>query len=141
VRELTIGECEAILRRNTIARLGIRDVESPYIVPISYAYASGVIYGHAPPGKKVALARIWPDVSLLVDEIQAPDVWQSALVRGRWHELTSEEDRVRARMELLRVAGGSLLRATAGHGHKTTLADAILFRVTIGEMTGRAEHL
>lgn len=140
LRELTTAECIEFLRHHRIARLAIRDAEGVYVVPISYAYGDGAIYGHAAPGKKVQLARRWPHVAVQVDEIWNPATWKSVLVQGRWHELDAEEDRFRARSLLLRAFEGSLMSATAGHGHRTTLADAVIFRVSVETISGRAEN-
>ena len=140
LRELSADECLQFLRRHRIGRLAVRDAEGVYIVPVSYAYGDDAIYGHAAPGKKVQLARRWPHVAIQVDEIWNPATWVSVLVQGRWHELDAEEDRFRARALLLQAFEGSLMSATAGHGHRTTLADAIIFRVSIETMSGRAEN-
>jgi nitroimidazol reductase NimA-like FMN-containing flavoprotein (pyridoxamine 5'-phosphate oxidase superfamily) len=141
IRTLSIAECEALLRRSRVARLSVRDAEGTYIVPISFAYADGAIYGHSPSGHKVTLMRRWPHVSVLVDEITNVARWRSVLVRGTWHELTEEDDKFRARALLLRAFEGQLWWVTAGHGHQATLADAILYRIDIAEMTGRAQNV
>ena len=84
--------------------------------------------------------RLWPHVSFLVDEVQGPAHWRSVLARGRFEELHEEEDKFRARAVLLHAFEGSLMSATTGHGHRTTLGDAIMFRIVIEELTGRAEN-
>lgn len=119
----------------------MRDAEGAYLVPIGYAYGDGAIYGHTAPGKKVRLMRRWPHVTLQVDEIRNLATWRSVLIRGTWEELADEEDKRRARMLLLKAFGGELFAVTAGHGHRTTLADAILFRIRIDEVTGKAQNL
>ena len=141
LRELPLAECEQMLLHNRIGRLAMRDAEGAYAVPISYAFGDGVVYGHAAAGRKIVLMRRWPHVSLLVDEIESPARWRSVLVRGRWEELCLEEDKFRARALLLRAFEGSLMSVTAGHGHRTTLGEAIVFRIVVEEITGRAEHL
>ena len=141
IRELSIDECEALLRHMRVARLAVRDAEGPYLVPISFAYADGAIYGHSPPGRKVTLMRRWPHVAVLVDDITNVSSWRSVLIRGTWHELIGEEEKFRARALLLRAFEGQLWWVTAGHGHKATLADAILYRIDIAEMTGRAQNV
>jgi hypothetical protein len=133
-------ECERFLRTRRIGRVGVRDAEGVYVVPISYAYADGCIYGHAPPGHKVTLLRRWPHVAFQVDDIRNPATWRSVLIQGKWEELTADEDRFRARALLLKAFEGSLMSVTAGHGHRTTLAEAILFRIHIESITGRAEN-
>jgi hypothetical protein len=42
-------------------------------------------------------------------------------------------------MLLLRAFEGNLWWVTAGHGHRTTLWDAILYRIEIDEITGMAQ--
>jgi uncharacterized protein len=140
LRQLTLNECEALLRHSRLARIAMRDAEGTYVVPISFAYADGAIYGHSPPGHKITLLRRWPHVSVLVDEITNFATWRSVLCRGKWQELESEEDRTRARMLLLRAFDAELWWVTAGHGHRTALADAILYRIEIEEMTGMAQN-
>jgi nitroimidazol reductase NimA-like FMN-containing flavoprotein (pyridoxamine 5'-phosphate oxidase superfamily) len=130
-----------MVMHNRIGRLAMRDAEGAYVVPISYAYGDGVVYGHAASGRKISLMRLWPHVSLLVDEVQGPAHWRSVLVRGRFEELQTDEDKFRARALLLHAFEGSLMSATAGHGHRTTLGDAIMFRIVIEELTGRAENV
>jgi nitroimidazol reductase NimA-like FMN-containing flavoprotein (pyridoxamine 5'-phosphate oxidase superfamily) len=139
LRQLTPDECESLLRHSRLARIAVRDAEGTYVVPISFAYADGEIYGHSPPGRKVTLMRRWPHISLLVDDITNFATWRSVLCRGKWHELETEDDRTRARLVLLRAFEGDLWWVTAGHGHRTALADAILYRIEIEEMTGMAQ--
>jgi uncharacterized protein len=140
LRELSVAECDRFLRARRIGRIAIRDAEGAYVVPISYAFADGCIYCHAAPGHKVTLMRRWPHVAFEVDDIRNPATWRSVLVQGKFEELTTEEDRFRARALLLRAFEGSLMSVTAGHGHRTTLAEAVLFRIRIESITGRAEN-
>ena len=141
LREVPLAECQQLLSHSRIARLAMRDAEGAYVVPISYAYRDGAIYGHAAPGRKIELMRRWPHVSLLVDEVQSPARWRSVLARGRWEELYGEEEKFRARTLLLHNFEGSLMSVTAGHGHRTTLGDAIIFRILVEEVSGRAEQV
>jgi len=140
LRDLSRRECEALLQHTRVARLATRDGEGTYAVPISFVYADDSIYGHAAPGRKIELMRQWPQVAVLVDEIKTIATWRSVLVRGTWRELHEEVDRVRSRALLLSAFDGDLWWATAGHGHRTTLADAILYRIDISEMTGVAQN-
>lgn len=140
LREMDLAECERFLRARRIGRVAMRDAEGAYLVPISYAFADGCIYGHAAPGRKIALMRRWPHVAFQVDDVRNPATWRSVLIRGKWEELTHEDDRFRARALLLKAFDGSAMSVTAGHGHRTTLADAILFRIRIESISGRAEN-
>jgi nitroimidazol reductase NimA-like FMN-containing flavoprotein (pyridoxamine 5'-phosphate oxidase superfamily) len=140
LRQLSLDECESLLRHSRLGRIAMRDAEGAYAVPITFVYADGAIYGHAAPGRKITLMRRWPHVSLLVDDITNFATWRSVPCRGKWQELHEEEDCVRARSLLLRAFGGELWWVTAGHGHRTTLSDAILYRIEIDEITGMAQN-
>lgn len=141
LRELSAAECHEILCRHHFGRLAIRDAEGAYIVPISYAVEGDAIYAHAAPGHKVQLMRLWPHVAFEVDEIEDGAHWRSVLVRGRFEELHGDEPRQHARLLLVKAFDGNPMSVTAGHGHRTHLADAVLFRIRMGEVTGRAEGL
>ena len=139
LRDLSLAECEDILRAQTVGRIAVRDADGVYIVPIHYAFAEGAVFGHAAPGKKLRLMRLWPHVALQVDTIVNPVEWKSVLVQGAFRELTGEEEQIHARQVLVRAFEGNPLLVTAGHGHRTTLAEAIVFRIDPAEITGCAE--
>ena len=138
IRELTFPQCETILRRGSLGHLAMRDAGGAYIVPLLYVFADGCLYGHAAPGRKLTLMRRSGHVAFSVEEIEDLARWRSVLVRGKFEELHEDEDRARARMLLVRSFGGNMAMITAGHGNRTTLADAVLFRIVPEEITGRA---
>ncbi|MGD9934357.1 MAG: pyridoxamine 5'-phosphate oxidase family protein [Dehalococcoidia bacterium] len=140
VYDLSVSECEELLRHERVGRLAVREAEGAYIVPITYAFGDGAIYGHAPMGKKISLMRLWPHVAFQVDTVQNLSTWRSVLIRGRFEEISDDALAFRARALLVRASGGSLWGATAGHGHAISLADAVLFRIRIDEITGRAQN-
>ncbi len=139
-RELDYGECLAVLSEHRFGRLGIRDADGVYIVPISYVLEQDVIYAHAPPGHKLHLLRIWRHVALEVDEVEGESRWRSVLVRAAFEEITSDEEKLSARLRLLRRFQGDVHAVTAGHGHRVALADATLFLLRIQSVSGRAEN-
>jgi nitroimidazol reductase NimA-like FMN-containing flavoprotein (pyridoxamine 5'-phosphate oxidase superfamily) len=140
-RELSSVECDDLLRRHRVGHLGVRDAQGVYIVPVSYAFENGAVYAHAPFGRKIALMRRWPHVAFQVDEVEDSGHWRSVLVRGRFEELQEAEMQAHARLLLVRAFEGNPMSVTAGHGHQVHLADAIMFRIRIREMTGRSEGL
>lgn len=139
LRELSFLESEQILKRGRIAHLAMRDAEGAYIVTVVYVYANGYLFGHAASGRKVTLMRRWPHVSLLVEEVENLHRWRSVQVRGRYEEIHDEAEKQHARLLLVRAFEGNLMSVTAGHGHRTSLADAVLFRVRPEEITGRSQ--
>ena len=44
LRELSTGECEALLSRARVGRIAVRDAEGAYIVHMSFVYDGGVIH-------------------------------------------------------------------------------------------------
>lgn len=141
MRDLTPAECMEVLARHTFGRLGVRDAEGVLILPLSYALAGEALIAHAGPGHKLHSMRLWPHVAFEVDEVRDRAHWRSVLVRGRFKELLNEDDRTAARLALLRAFEGSASSITAPHGHSVHLADAIMFRICIDAVTGRAESL
>lgn len=137
-RELSLEECEALLLRQRTGRLAIRDVSGTYIVPVSYAYASGAIHAHTAPGHKLVLLRRWPHVAFQVDEITDESHWRSVLVRGKFREELDPEEQELTRQLLLRAFDGNPMAVTAGHDHDVHLADAHVFRIDAEGISGRA---
>ena len=139
LRDLSLAECEDILRAQTVGRIAVRDADAADHEAHHYAIADGAVFGHAAPGKKLRLMRLWPHVALQVDTIVNPVEWKSVLVQGAFRELTGEEEQIHARQVLVRAFEGNPLLVTAGHGHRTTLAEAIVFRIDPAEIAGCAE--
>ena len=139
IRDLSPAEITTLLKAHRFGRLGVRDVEGVVIVPISYVLDGETVVCHSPAGHKLHLLRLWPHVGLEVDEIEDESHWMSVLVKGRFHELTDAEGQQTARLILLKAFDLDPRAVTAGHGHRTTLADAVVFRIGIESLTGRAQ--
>ena len=139
IRDLSTSEMTALLKRHRFGRLGVRDVEGVAVVPISYVLDRDSLICHSPAGHKLQLMRLWNHVGLAVDEIDDEEHWMSVLVQGRFHELTDPAQQQEARLTLLKAFDGNPEAVTAGHGRRTTLADAIVFRISIDSLAGRAQ--
>ena len=64
------SEIEKILNRARVCRLGMVDRDTPYVVPLNFGYADGVLYFHsAKQGRKIDLITRNPRVSFEVDEL------------------------------------------------------------------------
>lgn len=62
-------ECDALLRRAEVLRLGFVDAEGPYVVPVNYGYADGRIYVHGPrAGRRIEAVSEGARVCFEVDE-------------------------------------------------------------------------
>lgn len=139
LRELTREECEAILGRAHLGRIAVRDADGAYIVPMSFVYSGGAIHAHTSPGRKLQLFRRWPHVAFQVDEVEDLSHWRSVLVRGHFREELDPPEQEHTRLLLVRAFAGNPVAVTAPHGHRTTLADAVVFRIEAESISGRAE--
>lgn len=65
------AECEALLARAEVLRLGLADADGPYVVPVNYGYADGYIYVHGPlEGRRIDAVAADPRVCFEVDECE-----------------------------------------------------------------------
>lgn len=68
----TAAQCETILREQMVGRLGMVDGETPYVVPVFYAFAEGRIIIHsAVCGLKMELLDSGRQVCFEVDSLEA----------------------------------------------------------------------
>lgn len=63
------AECEALLRRAGVLRLGLADDDGPYVVPVNFGYDGGRLYVHGPlEGRRIEAVRANPRVCFEADE-------------------------------------------------------------------------
>ena len=128
IHELHPDEIESVLHRHHVGRLACVLAGEPYLVPITYTYQDGFIYGHTLPGQKLDAMRAEPRVSFEVDERWETDTWRSVVVRGVFEELTTESYRDAALAALHQVYPDAS-RAMEG---------GVFFRIRPTATTGRA---
>src|SRR6266516_816186 len=78
-------ECEAILARNNVGRLGFALQDRVSIVPVHYVYERGWIYGRTAQGRKLREILRNRRVVFEVDEHSQLFDWRSVVVRGPLH--------------------------------------------------------
>lgn len=62
-------ECDALLRRAEVLRLGMFDDDGPYVVPVNFGYDGECIYVHGPrEGRRIALLAEGARLCFEVDE-------------------------------------------------------------------------
>lgn len=127
IDELHPDEIEAVLHRHHVGRLACVVAGEPYVVPITYAYRDGFIYGQTMPGLKLEAMRAEPRVAFEVDERWEPTIWRSVVVRGLFEELVAEDERSVAETAL----GGA-------HPDTSRVLGGVVFRIRPVEKTGRA---
>src|SRR5215470_5015258 len=94
--ELSAREIEDLLHKQFVGRIGCHDKDSVYVVPISFAYEDNCVYCHAYEGKKIDIMRMNPKVCFQVDEMGDMANWQSVIAWGKFEEISSEEEKVKA---------------------------------------------
>ena len=127
VRELTRAEADAFLHEQFVARIGCRDGDGVYIVPIIYAYDGAACYVASVAGKKIDLMRAEPRVCFEVDRYERGS-WRSVIAQGRYEELDPAGSE--AALDLLAARFGRTREREAGPG-------TVCFRVVLDEVEGR----
>jgi len=143
IGKLGPDEIEEVLTRETIARLGCHAGGRTYVVPITYAYAEGDVYGHTCEGMKLAMMRQNPEVCVEVEAIEGPSRWRSVIAWGTFEELF-DKDAARALEILLeryfsRQASETACGPLGPHRRGVPHPDAHLYRIHLTEKTGRFE--
>jgi nitroimidazol reductase NimA-like FMN-containing flavoprotein (pyridoxamine 5'-phosphate oxidase superfamily) len=142
IHTLTPAECEEVLARTTLGRLGCARDNQPYIVPISFYYSvlDRCLYSFATLGQKVEWMRDNPLVCLEVDEVLDRFNWSSVLVTGRYEEIVSHESMAGERQrayKLLQERPTWWLPGSAQLDDGTEHEVSVFYRVLIRDISGR----
>jgi hypothetical protein len=137
IRALSQGECIALLARHHVGRLAFTFHDRVDIQPLHYVYEAGWIYGRTSEGAKLATLAHNPWVAFEVDEVRGVVDWSSVVVHGSFHRLDDDHG-VRAQPTGIHAA--AVLRSFLPETLTTEdpVPDrTVLFRIAVGEMTGR----
>ena len=144
---LTQQQCTYLLTRGNIGRIGCSVASKPYIVPITYIYDNGFIYGHAYEGMKIKMMRRNKYVCFQVDDIDNLASWRSVVAFGVYEELKTVASQQKAKALFM----DRLYPLTLGHSVSPAreFADPphqvekklkpVMFRIRVTELTGRFE--
>ena len=136
-RELSREECEAILARNQVGRIGYATGNRVEIQPVGYVYSDGWLYGRTSYGAKYEVLgenqyRWWP-VVFEVDEIEDLFNWRSVLVHGGFYVIEeSDEELWNRAVSVLRSVVPETFREDDPFAFRT-----VLFRIATQDVTGR----
>ena len=142
------GEIEELLRSEVTGRIGCHAEGRTYVVPVTYAYDGGSVYGHSVEGMKVRMMRENPEVCFEVDRVEDPGNWRSVIAWGRFEEMRGEQalramDLLIARFSGLRVSETSHpsypVRALGSEPSPAEGRSVVLYRITLTDKTGRFE--
>ncbi len=142
IHELGPAECDEVLARITIGRLGCARDNQPYIVPISFYFdpPARCLYSFATAGQKVDWMRSNPRVCVEVDEITDQFHWTSVLVIGRYDELVASPAGGGAReraLELFQQHQDWWLPGAARLASGGEHFAPVVYRIKIDQLSGR----
>lgn len=145
---LNHDEIDHLLDTEVIGRIGCHADGTTYIVPVTYVYAGGCIYGLTGDGAKLRMLRANPEVCFEVDHIDSLTRWQSVIAWGRFEELHGADAEQALHLLVARVArhiaGVEQPAGAREDDHLLRHADlmdrqAILYRIVLDKRTGRFE--
>jgi uncharacterized protein len=150
--DLTEQQIEHLLQTEIVGRIGGYAGDRIYVVPISYLYHEGSIYGHSGLGMKIEMMRERPQVCFEIDHIDDLANWESVIVWGTYEELEGEEAQKAVQLlagrltPLISPQGGHLPHPWNDHGGSTehilhrASRHGVVFRIRVTEKTGRCEQ-
>ena len=89
--DLDEGQIEDLLKSEVIGRIGCFDGNKVYVVPVTYAYDNGYIYGHTKNGLKIRMMRKNPNVCFEIDWMKDMSSWKSVILYGTFEELKGDD--------------------------------------------------
>jgi len=144
VGRLSDEEMDRLLHEQTTGHLGCSARGRTYVVPMSFVYQDGVIYGHTAEGLKLQMLRVNPEVCFQVDAIAGVSSWRSVVVWGRFEVLDREHGAVAMRHFLGKLQPH--LSDAAGAREQMleqlvalSLTRGVAYRIVIKEKSGRYE--
>lgn len=137
---LTKTQIDAVLRDGTVGRIGVTAEGRTYVVPITYVYDGGAVYGHSVLGQKIRMMRVSPDVGFEVDDIQDMANWKSVIARGRYEELSGDLAVAAARLIAARLGPLTTSETAGPTGPRRDRKPHISYRIHLVEKSGRYER-
>lgn len=136
------AECEALLDRARVLRLGIADADGPYVVPVNFGYEDGRLYVHGPlEGRRIDAVRADPRVCFEADEGEVVRAgrpcgftarFASVIGYGMARLLESADDRRRGLDAIMRHYDGP-----TGDMPEETVARTSVMEIVIESMDGK----
>lgn len=154
IGELNESEVDRLLGSELVGRLGCSGEGRVYVVPVTYAYVDGCIYGHTQVGMKVRMMRANPQVCFEVDHVLSQSNWQSVIAWGTYEELEGDEamtgvQHLLTRLGPLVLAGSAPPSSSSSSSLSAPLVNlahhlvkqGVVYRIRLTERTGRFERV
>ncbi len=139
-------QMDALLRSEILGRIGCTKEDSPYVIPLTYAYDGKTLYCHTSEGKKIDLLRRNPSVRFQVDKVFDLKNWQSVIVNGEYKELRGSDADEAVQFFKRRLPPfphGNISQSFTNmnlHKHKSGKTKTeVIFKIEIDSITGRFE--
>ena len=142
IHELTAAQCEEVLARASVGRLGCARNDQPYIVPIFLYFDINEksLYSFSTLGQKIDWMRGNPKVCVEVDEILERSNWTTVIVFGHYEEIgdsEQERDLRRRAYELFQKRPDWWLPGAAKHTTGEEHHTPVIFRIRVDKTSGR----
>lgn len=138
VKEMAMGEMQALLLRVGFGHLGCTRDNHPYVVPMHYAYDGQDIYFFTTEGTKTEFIAANHEVCFQVEEITDAANWRSVMLIGEAQRIV-KQDEMEHTMQLITERNQTLtpaLNKTAiGAWHR--LSNIAIYRVRPNAIYGR----
>lgn len=154
--QLDEPEIREVLQSQVIGRIGCHAEGATYVVPITYAYEAGYVYGHSADGRKVRMMRQNPAVCFEVEQVDDLANWRSVIAQGRFEELSG--DAAASGMSVLMTRLAPLMTSSTAqpshglsphttgpgpqpsHRDDTAGREPVIYRIRLDDLTGRFER-
>lgn len=145
VREMSYEECIDLLSSSRIGHLACARQGQPYIIPISYVFHGGRMYGFSGGGQKTDWMRENPLVCVQTERITSAREWTSVVVFGEYEELRSTADYEADRKLAMRLFERSppwweLRPEKNGSDDGTRTLEPIWYMIHVRRVTGHCTH-
>jgi uncharacterized protein len=143
--DLTKEQCEQVLLSQRYGHLGCWDGHEPYVIPITYVYEDGSMYGNLREGKKVDIMRAFPRVCVQVEDVKSRADWKSVICWGNFEEITDEKSIQRIKLLLAESHGKEVLKegkdivSPTVEQHDDKSHASVTYRIVPDRMTGKSE--
>jgi nitroimidazol reductase NimA-like FMN-containing flavoprotein (pyridoxamine 5'-phosphate oxidase superfamily) len=144
--ELSDPEIDAVLREETLGRIGCHARGMTYVVPVSYVYDGSSVFALSAEGLKIELMRENPRVCFEVEQVRHWTNWKSVVAWGTFEELegqAAEDARQLLQMRLTPLMAFEEKLAESEQPMAPGLSDRalLMYRINLDERSGRFEHL
>jgi uncharacterized protein len=159
--DLDKSQIDDLLKSELIGRLGCFDGNKVCVIPITYAYDNGYIYGHTKDGLKIRIMRKNPNVCFEIDWMKDMNNWKSVIVNGTFEELKGDDANngleILMKSVISSLEGKSFSSETSSqdnlgiknfafqhsflspflHSKNNEISELVVYRIKVNETTGK----